>query len=123
MQNLKTEIRTGRKYKKCLSNTVKKEFLEFSHQLSKVVTRPKKEHNPDAMTRDATTERTALKASPHLLFTISILPVKNKQTNKRYYHAVIGEYIKRGSNYKCNARAKDSLQKYRRSIKNEQERQ
>ena len=51
-------------------------FLEsvISDLLSRVVTRPKNEHNPAAMTRDAITEMTALNANPHLLLTISILP-------------------------------------------------
>ena len=49
---------------------------EVSYLLSRVVTRPKNEHNPAAMTRDAITEMTALNANPHLLLTISILPAK-----------------------------------------------
>ena len=37
--------------------------------------------------------------------------------------SVIGDCVKRGNKYNCNASAKDSPQKYRKSIEKEQERQ
>lgn len=51
------------------------ESVHASYLLSRVVTRPKNEHNPEAMMREAITQITALNAKPHLLFTISIFPV------------------------------------------------
>ena len=51
------------------------ESVHASYLLSRVVTRPKNEHSPEAMMREAITQITALNAKPHLLFTISIFPV------------------------------------------------
>ena len=73
------------------------ESVHASYLLSRVVTRPKNEHSPEAMMREAITQITALNAKPHLLFTISIFPViKHNLGFKKFFCEFLKKLITYG---------------------------